>query len=151
MVGGAIAGRGIVKLLALLLREVSAVSVAAGAEAAGGGAARLGAGGSVESGVSGGACAVSVETAASPLDWKSGGSTYLLKSTLPPNRRMMSRWIRAETVRNREARIGRRNRSKWDCGLSGIASGWGERERLRGPEAHGLHNLDAKRESVEQK
>jgi hypothetical protein len=49
-----------------------------------GGRVALGGGG-------GGAGGKSVETVLSPVDWKSGGSTYLLKSTCPPKSRMMRR------------------------------------------------------------
>ena len=81
------AGSGIAKVLGPALIDVIAILAAE----TGGGAARVGGGGSVVSGGGAGAGAVSVETSPSPPDWKSGGSTYLLKSTLPPNKRTISR------------------------------------------------------------
>ena len=151
MLGGAMAGSGIEKALALVLSEVRALRLAVAGVEGGGGAAMVGMGGRVVSGAGGGACATSLETAPSPVDWKSGGSTYLLKSTFPPKRTMTRRWIRAETVRNREARIGRRNRSKWDLGWSGICSERGKGQRVHGADTPDKSNVNGNRESVEQK
>jgi hypothetical protein len=122
--GGAIAGIGTEKLVAFGFSVARAVRLGAGS---GGGAlveASFDVGGRFASGGGGGgSLGVSVETVVSPVDWKSGGSTYRLKSTFPPKSTTMSRWIISETVRNRDARIGRRNRSKLDWGAWGIESG----------------------------
>jgi hypothetical protein len=116
-------GTGIENALDVGLKEVSATIEAT---AGGGGALTVGGAGRLASGGGGGgADSDSVETV-SPADWKSGGSTYLLKRTLPPKSKISSRWISAEIVRNRDARSGRRNRSKWDWGWSGIYRGWGK-------------------------
>ena len=113
MAGGAIEGIGMEKLLALALSEVSEERLAAGAEG-GGGAARVGVAGRAASGGEGGGGAESgsLETMESPVDVKSGGSTYLLRGTFPPKRRMISKWRSAEIVRKRDARIRERIRSK---------------------------------------
>jgi hypothetical protein len=113
MVGGAMSGIGTEKLVAVGFIVARAVMLGA---AIGGGALVEGSvGGRVASGGGGGgAGGVSVETMLSPVDWKSGGSTYLSKSVLVPKSKMISKCTIADTVKNREARIGRRKRSKWD-------------------------------------
>ena len=151
MVGGAMAGSGMEKALGLVLSDWMVFRLLLEGADGGGGALRVGVGGSVASGGgAGGAGGKSVETV-SPVAVKSGGSTYLLKSTLPPKRTMRRRWMRAETVRKREARIGRRNRSKWDFGWSGICSGWGKRNASAGGHTQDKGNVNEERASVEQK
>jgi hypothetical protein len=75
----------------------------------GGGTEREGGGGS-GSGACGGTAAASA-LFESPTSWKSGGSTYLLKSTFPPKSTIRRRCRNAEIVKKREARIRLRKRS----------------------------------------
>jgi len=83
-------GIGTEKLVAVGFIVASAVMLGA---AIGGGALVEGSvGGSVASGGGGGgAGGVSVETMLSPVDWKSGGSTYFSKSVFVPKSMMISK------------------------------------------------------------
>lgn len=119
------AGSGIVNELGATLVEVMAFSAAAGAEevGGGGGALSVGCGGSVWVGAGGGGAGGRlVETVLSPVEVKSGGSTYLLKSTFPPTRTTSRKWINADTVKNRDARTRRMNQSVKDFSFSCMGS-----------------------------